>query len=102
LILNRSRKRALNLRAMDRIIAGICALLVRPARAIRSAIVLKPSTLLHFHDLLVKRKYQLLFSQNKVVEMKRRNPNWVVANRAADDVAFGIEIDKDVVPRDLS
>ena len=43
LILNRSRKRAPNLRASDRIIAGLCALLMRPARIIRSAIVLKPS-----------------------------------------------------------
>src|SRR2546429_9917190 len=47
LILNRSRKRAPNLRASDRIIAGLCALLMRPARIIRSAIVLKPSTLLN-------------------------------------------------------
>ena len=40
LILNRSRKRAPNLRASDRIIAGLCALLMRPARVVRSAIVL--------------------------------------------------------------
>src|SRR4030095_13138321 len=44
LILNRGRKRAPNLRATDRIIAGLCALFMRPARVVRSAIVLKPST----------------------------------------------------------
>ena len=49
LILNRGRKRAPNLRVSDRIIAGLCTLLMRPARMLRSAIVLKPSTLLHFH-----------------------------------------------------
>jgi hypothetical protein len=43
LILNRSRKRAPNLRASDRFISGICALLMRPSRLIRTAIVLKPS-----------------------------------------------------------
>src|ERR671910_1561963 len=46
LVLNRGRKRAPNLRATDRIIAGLCTLFMRPARVLRSAIVLKPSTLL--------------------------------------------------------
>ncbi len=46
LILRRSRKRSLHLRLSDRIVAGMCALLMRPSRLIRSAIVLKPSTLL--------------------------------------------------------
>ena len=48
LILNRGRKRAPNLRIVDRIIAGLCTLFIRQARVLRSAIVLKPSTLLHF------------------------------------------------------
>ena len=61
-ILNRGRKRAPNLRATDRIIVGLCALFMRRARLLRSAIVLKPSTLLHFHDVLKKRKYRMLFS----------------------------------------
>jgi hypothetical protein len=39
-ILNRGRKRAPNLRAADRIIAGLCTLFMRPARVLRSAIVL--------------------------------------------------------------
>ena len=46
LILNRSRHRSPNLRLADRIVAGVCALLMRPGRLIRSAIVLKPSMLL--------------------------------------------------------
>ena len=41
LILNRGRKRAPNLRATERIIAGLCALFINPARVLRSAIVLK-------------------------------------------------------------
>src|SRR6516162_3528836 len=65
LILNRGRKRAPNLRATDRIIAGLCTVFIRPARVLRSAIVLKPSTLLHFHSVLNKRKYRILFSPER-------------------------------------
>src|SRR5712691_6644607 len=61
-ILNRSRKRSPNLRFSDRIVAGLCALLMRPGRLIRSAIVLKPSTLLSLHRALIQRKYRRLFS----------------------------------------
>jgi putative transposase len=57
LILNRSRKRSPNLRLADRIVAGVCVLLTRPRRLIRSASVLKPSTLLRLHRALRTRKY---------------------------------------------
>ncbi len=60
-ILNRGRERAPNLRPMDRLIAGLCTLVIRPGRLLRIAVVMKPSTLLAFHALLVKRKYRLLF-----------------------------------------
>ena len=118
LILNRSRKRAPNLRASDRFISGICALLMRPSRLIRTAIVLRPSTVLDFHRILRKRKYRLLFSPKRrrtgpkgpskelvdaIVEMKRRNPTWGCP-RIAEQIglAFDIEIDKDVVRRVLA
>jgi transposase InsO family protein len=119
LILNRGRKRAPNLRSADRIIAGLCTLFLRPARILRSAIVLKPSTLLHLHRVLCRRKYRMLFSSERrrrpgpkgpnreltdaVVAMKRRNPSWGcprIAQQIA--LAFDVEIDKDVVRRILS
>ena len=119
LVLNRGRKRAPNLHAADRIIAGLCTLFMRPARVFRSAIVLKASTLLRLHTVLRKRKYRLLFSPKRrrrpgpkgpnqdlidaVVAMKRRNPRWGcprIAQQIA--LAFGVEIDKDVVRRILS
>jgi putative transposase len=62
LILNRSRKRSPNLRPSDRGIAGLCALFMRPGRLIRSAIVVKPSTLLGLHRALVQQKDRGLFS----------------------------------------
>ena len=117
-ILRRGRKRPPNLRAADRIIAGLCTFFMHPARVPRSAIVLKPSTLLHLHHVLTKRKYHLLFSSGRghqpgpkgpdkalidaVVEMKRRNPSWGCP-RIAQQVAltFGVQIDKDVVRRIL-
>src|SRR5215467_6985201 len=119
LILNRGRKRAPNLRSSDRIIAGLCILFMRQARVLRSAIVLKTSTLLHFHKMLVQQKYRLLFSPKRVrrpgpkgptkqlmdavVEMKRRNPTWGY-KRIAQQIAlaFGVAIDKDVVRRILT
>jgi putative transposase len=52
LILNRTRKRAPNLRLVDRIVAGVCALLIPPTRLVRSAIVLKPATLLRLRRAL--------------------------------------------------
>src|SRR5437773_5309413 len=89
---NRSCQRSPNLRISDRVIAGLCALLMRPSRLIRSAILLKPSTLLYFHQMLKKRKYRLLFSPKTwtktgpkgpaqelleaVVQVKQRNPAW--------------------------
>src|SRR5262249_32830466 len=119
LILNRGRKRAPNLSPLDRMIAGSYTLFVRRARLLRSAIVLKPSTLLHLHQALTKRKYRLLFSPkcnrrpgpkgpakeliDVIVEMKRRNPRWGCPRIAQQvTLAFGVEIDKDVVRRILS
>jgi len=119
LILNRSRKRAPNLRLSDRVVAGVCALLMRPRRLIRCAIVFKPSTLLRLHRVLTQRKYRRIFSSTAptkpgpkgpteeiiaaVVEMKRRNPTWGCP-RIAQQIAqaFGISISKDVVRRILA
>ena len=93
--------------------------LIRPARLIRSAIVLKPSTLLSLHHALKNRKYRLLFSSKRrakpgpkgpsqelleaVLQMKQLNPTWGcprIAQQIA--LAFGIPIDKDVVRRILA
>jgi putative transposase len=116
LILNRSRHRTPNLRLSDRIIAGWCA---RPSRLIRSAIVLKPSTLLHLHQILTQRKSRLLFSLkgrpkpgpkgpskeliDAIVATKRRNPFWGCP-RIAQQIAwaFGVPVDKDVIRRVLA
>src|ERR1039458_9066044 len=74
LILNRSRQRSPNLRTSDRLVAGLCAFLIRPARLIRSAIVLKPSTLLSLHQALRNRKYRRLFSSQRRVGPAQKDP----------------------------
>ena len=119
LILNRSRQRAPNLSASDRILAGWLALWLRPTRLLRFAIVLKPSTLLGLHQAMCKKKYRMLFSPNRrpkpgpkgpsaelihaVVEMKQRNHRWGCP-RIAEQIAlaFNLPIDKDVVRRILA
>src|SRR5882672_7206053 len=92
---------------------------MRPGRLIRSAIVLKPSTLLRLHRALTQRKYRRLFSSTvptkpgpkgptheiiaAVVDMKQRNPSWGcprIAQQIA--LAFGVPINKDVVRRILA
>jgi hypothetical protein len=119
LILNRSRERAPNLKPADRLIAGLCALMIRRTRLLRTAIVLKPSTLLGFHRALVQRKYRRLFTPRHrgtagpkgpspelveaILEMKRRNPRFGyqrIAQQLA--LAFSIEIDKHTVRRVLA
>ena len=119
LVINRSRQRAPNLSALDRFLLGFWSLFLSPHHILRAAVVIKPSTLLRFHEALKKRKYQLLFSPRRrgkpgpkgpspeiiqvIVEMKRRNPRFGCP-RIAQQIskAFGIEIDKDVVRRVLA
>src|SRR5262245_37926280 len=92
---------------------------MRPARVLRSAVALKTSTQLHFHKMLIQQKYRVLFSPKRVrrpgpkgptkelidavVEMKRRNGTWG-CKRIAEQIAlaFGVDIDKDVVRRILA
>jgi putative transposase len=120
LILNRPRKRAPKLLAVDRVLLGLGALLVSPRRLLKITVAIRPATLLRFHRALVRRKYRLLFSSRRrsrrpgpkgpskeliavILEMKRLNPGFGCP-RIARQVshAFGIEIDKDVVRRILA
>ena len=62
LIINRSRQRAPNLTPIDRILLGFWSLFLDLHHIQRAAVILRPSTLLKFHDMLKKRKYRLLYS----------------------------------------
>src|SRR3990167_5251068 len=58
----RGQKRAPRLTFFDKITLGLFATIINTKRLTRIAIILKPVTLLKFHQALVNRKYCLLFS----------------------------------------
>jgi hypothetical protein len=118
LVINRSRQRAPNLSALDRFLLGFWSLFLSPHHILRAAVIVKPSTLLRFHEALKKRKYRLLFSARNnskpgpkgpsqelikaILEMKRRNPRYGCPTIAGQiSKVFGIGIDKDIVRRVL-
>jgi len=116
LIVNRSRRRAPNLTAIDRVLLGFWSLFLSPHHIKRAAVILRPSTLFKFHDMLKKQKYRLLYSSGRqrkpdptgpsreliqaIVELKQRNSRFG-CRRIAQQInkAFGVNIDKDVVRR---
>lgn len=119
IIHGRSRQRAPNLNTRDRTLLGFLSLFLNPRRMTRSAIIIKPSTLLSFHNALKKRKYRLLYSPRggrkpgpkgpsrevieAIVQMKQRNPRYGCPRIAQQiNLAFGLDLDKDIVRRVLA
>jgi transposase InsO family protein len=118
LIINRSRRRAPNFSALERFLFGFWSLFLNPRRIHQAAVIIRPSTLLNFHDMLKKRKYRRLYSSGRkgkpgpkgpsrdliqaIVELKQRNSRFG-CRRIAQQInkAFGVVIDKDVVRRVL-
>ena len=119
LVINRSRQRAPSLSVIDRFLLGFWSLFLSRHHIRRSAIILRPSTLLRFHEALKKREYQLLYTSRQkgkpgpkgppqeliqvIVEMKRRNPGYGCP-KIAEQISklFGIDINKDIVRRILA
>ena len=120
IVLRRARRRVPNLTPSDRLLCGSWSLFLSPERIRKVAIALRPSTLLTFHQALVRRKYRRLFSSRScsrkpgpkgpdqtliraIVELKSRNPRFGCP-RIARIIShtFGAEIDKNVVYRVLS
>lgn len=62
LVIKRSRRRAPNLTDLDRLLFGFWSLFLNPCRIQWAAVIIRPSTLLKFHDILMKQKYRLLYS----------------------------------------
>jgi putative transposase len=119
LVLRRNGRRAPSLRSTDRLLFGFCSSFLNPRRLLRTAIILRPATLLRFHQGLRDLKYRLLYSSHPkrkpgpkgpseeliqlICEFKRRNPRFGCP-RIAQHVAktFGLELNKDVVRRVLA
>ena len=120
LVINRSRRRAPNLSALDRfLLFGFWSLFLDPRRIQRAAVIIRPSTLLKFHALLKYRKYQLLYSSGRkgkpapkgpspeliqaIIELKQRNSRFGCLRIAQQiNKAFGVDINKDLVRRVLA
>jgi transposase InsO family protein len=119
IIHSRTRERAPNLSVRDRALLGFWSLFLNPRRIARSAIIIKPSTLLRFHNALKKRKYRQLYSPHggckpgpkgpskeiisAIVDMKQRNPRYGCPRIAQQiNLAFDLDLDKDTVRRVLA
>jgi hypothetical protein len=117
LISSRTRRRAPNLTALDRLMLGMTTLFVSPHRIPKLSVSIRPATLFRFHKVGPSQisPAVLLFAPEAkawhpseqliaaIVEMKHRNPKFGCV-RIAQQIAyaFGIEIDKDVVRRVLA
>jgi transposase InsO family protein len=97
---------------------GFWSLFLNPRRITKSAVCIRPSTLLKFHQYLIRRKYQMLFSSpsrtkpgpkgpsealiRAILELKRRNPRFGCPRIALIiSTTFGITVDKHLVRRIL-
>jgi len=121
IVLRRGRRRAPNLTRIDRMVCGFWSLFLNPRRIRAVAIAFRPSTLLAFHQALVRHKYRRLFSSSRpsarkpgprgpderlvraIVDLKSRNPRFGCPRIARIiSQTFGIDIDKNVVYRVLA
>jgi len=64
LIINRARRRAPNLSALDHLLC-LWSLFLRPRHIRRAAVIIRSSTLLKFHNLLKQRKYRPLYASRR-------------------------------------
>jgi hypothetical protein len=113
LVVKRARQRAPNLSVLDPFLLGFWSLFLGRRRFPRSAVIIKPSKLLRFHEALTQCKYHWLPSSRKrqaeaqgpsqeliqvVVEMKLRSPGHG-CRRIVEQIntAFGINIDEDAL-----
>ena len=69
LIINRSRRRTPNLTPFDRAFMGVCSLFMNPDRIRKSAVILKSTTLLKFHNVLKKKYIVCCFRRIKKVKL---------------------------------
>ena len=114
LVVCRTRQRAPNLSAANRFLLGFCSLFLSPGRVMKTAVGIRPSTLLRLRDYLVRQKYRALFLRHTrgksgpkgpsqkliqaIIELKRRNPRFGYPRIALIvSKTSGIEIDRNGV-----
>jgi hypothetical protein len=81
LMINRARRRAPDLSALDRFLLGLWSLFLNPRRIRRAAVILRPATLPKFHRLLTQRKYRQLYSAHRKGKSGPKGPcAWRITN----------------------
>lgn len=119
IVVSRRHKRMPRLSMWERLGFAFITALILPKRLLKTAIVIKPSTLLKFHKALISKKYTRLFSRKThrkpgpkgpskqliklILEMKEKNPNFGylrIAMQISD--MLGSTINKDIVRRVLN
>ena len=93
LVVSRYRRRAPNLSALDRFLLGFWSLFLGPRRIQRAAVIIRPATLLKFHNMLKKRKYRLLYSGKKGKPGPGGGgPSWLTSIGHAKDSLWSIDL----------
>ena len=75
LVLTRGKKKCPALSTSDRILMGLCTLLMTPKRIGKASIAIAEATLLDFHRALVTRKYSRLFTCKSSARPGRKGPS---------------------------
>jgi len=117
-VMKRQQKKAPRLTTWDRLLFALATGRISPKRLLKTAIIVKPATLLKFHKALINRKYRKLFSNKThkkpgpkgpskeiirlILEMKQKNASfgWLRIAMQINDI-FGVNINKDIVRRVL-
>ena len=85
IVLRRARKRAQNLTSSDRLLCGFWSIFLSPGRIRKAALALRPSTLLAFHQAVVRQNHAIaVWVQVNVVRSLEngsfgRNDEWLSA-----------------------
>lgn len=118
MVVHRRHKRAPQLTIWERLCFAFTAGLILPKRIVKTAIIVKPSTILKLHKALITKKYRYLFSNkspkkpgpkgptqeliNLILEIKKKNPKFGYLRIAMQITnMFGVTINKDIVRRVL-
>ncbi|MDB4224732.1 hypothetical protein N9850_13250, partial [Granulosicoccus sp.] len=75
LVINRHRKRAPRLTPLDRFLLGFWSLFLIHRRIHQATVIIRPSTLLKFHQFLIQRKYRLLYTPSRRTKPGPKGPS---------------------------
>ena len=72
--LSRKHKRSLKLSFLDRLSFAMLSHFIHPLRLAKSAIIIKPATIIKFHKAFIQKKYHLLFSSKATRRPEPKGP----------------------------